>query len=69
MLFRSESGILFKDAETLEVTKKITAVVFDKTGTVTDGNLKVFSVEPEYGYSEESLISLEIGRASCRERV
>ena len=65
----AESGILFKDAETLEVTKKITAVVFDKTGTVTDGNLKVFSVEPEYGYSEESLISLAASVESGSEHV
>lgn len=33
----AEMGILIKDAESLEQTKKITAVVLDKTGTITEG--------------------------------
>ena len=53
----AESGILFKDAETLEITKKISTIVFDKTGTLTDGNLSVSSVEPEEGYSENDVLS------------
>src|SRR5690606_10925135 len=31
----AENGILIKDAESLELTKKITAVVLNKTGTIT----------------------------------
>lgn len=33
----AELGILFKNAEALEVSEKINAVMFDKTGTLTEG--------------------------------
>lgn len=33
----AEKGILIKDAESLELTKKVNAIVLDKTGTITEG--------------------------------
>lgn len=33
----AENGILIKDAESLELAKNITAIVLDKTGTITEG--------------------------------
>ena len=33
----AETGILIKDAESLEIAKRIDAVVLDKTGTITEG--------------------------------
>ncbi len=40
----AEYGILFKNAQALEYTNKITTVVFDKTGTVTEGKPSVTDV-------------------------
>jgi Cu2+-exporting ATPase len=33
----AENGILIKDAESLELAKKVNAVILDKTGTITEG--------------------------------
>lgn len=40
----AEKGILIKDAESLELAKKIDAVVLDKTGTITEGHPAVTDV-------------------------
>jgi Cu2+-exporting ATPase len=37
----AENGILIKDAESLERARKITALVVDKTGTITEGKPEV----------------------------
>jgi len=40
----AEYGILIKDAESLELSKKINTVVLDKTGTITEGKPEVTNI-------------------------
>jgi Cu+-exporting ATPase len=42
----AEHGILFKNSETLERASALTAVVLDKTGTITSGRPAVVEVQP-----------------------
>ena len=41
----AENGILIKDAESLELAKKVDAVILDKTGTITEGRPEVTDVK------------------------
>ncbi|RNC64894.1 heavy metal translocating P-type ATPase [Proteiniphilum sp. X52] len=41
----AENGILIKDAESLELAKKVNAVVLDKTGTITEGKPQVTDIQ------------------------
>jgi Cu+-exporting ATPase len=58
-------GVLFKNAEAIEVLRKVDVLVVDKTGTLTLGRPKLVSVVPENGWSEKELVrfaaSLERG--------
>lgn len=41
----AENGILIKDAESLELAKKVNAIVLDKTGTITEGKPQVTGIK------------------------
>lgn len=41
----AEKGILIKDAESLELAKKVNAVILDKTGTITEGRPQVTGIQ------------------------
>lgn len=57
----AENGILIKDAESLELAKKIDAVVLDKTGTITEGRPQVTDIKWHNDNEEtkQILVSLE----------
>ena len=56
----AKHGILFKTAVSLEQTGKVSAVVLDKTGTITAGEPRVTDVFPAEGYSEKELLQLAL---------
>lgn len=53
----AQKGILIKDAEALERMHKVDAIIFDKTGTITEGKPKVTDIVPFSG-TESSLLSI-----------
>ncbi|MFN8287780.1 MAG: heavy metal translocating P-type ATPase [Chitinophagales bacterium] len=57
----ADAGILIKDAESLELAKKVNAVVLDKTGTITEGKAVVKSVEWLTETDKENLAKLLLG--------
>jgi Cu+-exporting ATPase len=48
-------GILFRNAEAIELLRKVDTLVVDKTGTLTEGKPRLFTVLP-VGYSESALL-------------
>jgi Cu+-exporting ATPase len=51
-------GVLFKNAEAIEVLRKVDTLVVDKTGTLTEGKPKLVSVVTEDGIEEATLLRL-----------
>jgi Cu+-exporting ATPase len=49
-------GVLFKNAEAIEVMKKINTLVVDKTGTLTVGKPKVVEIFPTVRLDEKSIL-------------
>lgn len=54
----AENGILIKSGEALETAHKINTIVFDKTGTITEGKPKVTDVIPAEEAEAERLLQL-----------
>jgi len=61
----AQSGVLFKNAEAIEVLRKIDTLVVDKTGTLTEGKPKLVSVTMAEAVDERTMLrqaaSLERG--------
>lgn len=51
-------GILFKNAEAIELLRKVDTLVVDKTGTLTEGKAKLVVVETVDGFNQQKLLRL-----------
>jgi P-type Cu+ transporter len=54
----AEQGILIRSGEALQRARKVTTVVLDKTGTVTEGRPRVTSIETAPGWEAPALLGL-----------
>lgn len=54
----AENGVLIKSGDALETTHKIQTIVFDKTGTITEGKPKVTDIVTENDMSRDELLRL-----------
>ena len=61
----AQTGVLFKNAEAIEMLREVDTLVVDKTGTLTEGKPKLVNVTPAPGVNERELLrfaaSLERG--------
>lgn len=54
----AEAGVLIRNGEALQTASKITAMILDKTGTITLGSPKVTDVVLANGYGEQEVMQL-----------
>lgn len=54
----AQLGVLFKNAEAIELLRKVDTLVVDKTGTLTEGKPKLVTVVPAGEWDERTLLRL-----------
>jgi len=54
----AQAGVLFRNAEAIEVLREIDTLVVDKTGTLTEGKPKLVTVLTSPGFDERELLQL-----------
>ena len=54
----ASAGVLFRNAEAIELLRKVDTLVVDKTGTLTEGKPKLVTVEAAEGFEENALVTL-----------
>jgi Cu+-exporting ATPase len=52
----AQAGVLIRNAEAMEVMEKVTTVVVDKTGTLTEGKPRLTQIIPANGHTEDELL-------------
>jgi Cu+-exporting ATPase len=53
----AQTGVLFKNAEAIELLRKVNTLLLDKTGTLTEGKPKLVTIETA-GWGEDELLRL-----------
>jgi Cu+-exporting ATPase len=54
----AQVGVLFRNAEAVEILRAVDTLVLDKTGTLTEGKPKLITVLPAAGWTEQELLRL-----------
>jgi Cu+-exporting ATPase len=54
----AHAGVLIKNAEAIERLEKVSAIVVDKTGTLTEGKPRLIEVQTAAGLNENELVAL-----------
>ena len=54
-------GILFRNAEAIEVMRRVDTLVVDKTGTLTEGRPRLVTVRATSGFREEEIVRVAAG--------
>ncbi|MGH3091464.1 MAG: heavy metal translocating P-type ATPase [Gaiellaceae bacterium] len=54
----AQLGVLIRGAEVLEGTRRVTTIVLDKTGTVTEGRMRLVGVVPTNGATRDDVLRL-----------
>src|SRR6266498_2529505 len=54
----AQHGVLFKNAEAIEVLRQVDLLIVDKTGTLTEGKPKLVSVIAAAAFDEETLLRM-----------
>jgi Cu+-exporting ATPase len=52
----AQAGILIRNAEAIEILERVTTVVVDKTGTLTEGKPRLAQIVPVNGVTEDELL-------------
>jgi Cu+-exporting ATPase len=63
----AEAGVLVKNAEALEILERVTTLVVDKTGTLTQGKPALATVQPLSGVDEMTLLRFAASLESVSE--
>jgi Cu+-exporting ATPase len=54
----ASAGVLFRDAEAIEIMRDVDTLVVDKTGTLTEGKPRLVHVETINGFDDQALLGL-----------
>jgi Cu+-exporting ATPase len=57
----ASAGILFRNAEAIEVMRTVDTLVVDKTGTLTEGKPRLVAVRPASGFRDDDLVRIAAG--------